>query len=178
MKLGFDLDKIFIDTPPIIPDMIIEKLYRKTYSRTLSYRIPSSTEQIIRRYSHIPFFRPPIMNNISFAKSLKKKKYPLFLLSSRFSFLHDKTAAIVKKYKLDSIFTKMYFNDKNEQPHIFKNKILQKIDIQRYIDDDLLLLQFVAKNHPDKKFYWYNKKINKRIGKNLSAIMNLSEILL
>ena len=29
MNIGFDLDKVFIDTPPFIPKTVIEKLYKK-----------------------------------------------------------------------------------------------------------------------------------------------------
>src|SRR3989344_1891847 len=123
MNIGFDLDKIFIDYPPFIPDSLIDSLYRKTSSSTLSYRIPSLPEQIIRKVSHHSIFRPPIKNNISFMRGIfAKKKNKYFLISSRFGFLKRETYIILKKYQLDKLFHGIHFNFNNEQPHLFKNK--------------------------------------------------------
>jgi hypothetical protein len=49
--------------------------------------------------------------------------------------------------------------------------------VDRYIDDDLPLLEFVSKKNPNTKFFWLNKKHTKPLGKNLFAIKNLSEML-
>ena len=101
MKIGFDLDKIFIVYPPLIPDRLIDRLYRKKTSGKLLYRIPSRPEQAVRRLSHISFFRPPIQKNITFLKSLTAKNHELYLISSRFQFLESATTALLRKYGFD-----------------------------------------------------------------------------
>jgi len=176
MNIGFDLDKIFIDYPPFIPDSLIDSLYRKTSSSTLSYRIPSLPEQIIRKVSHHSIFRPPIKNNISFMRGIfAKKKNKYFLISSRFGFLKRETYIILKKYQLDKLFHGIHFNFNNEQPHLFKNKTIQQLHIDYYIDDDLPLLKFLAKKNPNKKFFWLNKQTG-TINKNIFGIKHLAEI--
>ena len=64
MKIGFDLDNIFINTPPIIPQRIIERLYRGKMNGELKYRYPSKFEQKIREISHASFLRPVVKKNI------------------------------------------------------------------------------------------------------------------
>ncbi|HEX8932142.1 MAG TPA: hypothetical protein VF810_03230, partial [Patescibacteria group bacterium] len=156
MKIGFDLDKIFINTPPFIPDQLINKLYKKRDNGDLLYRIPGSPEQLLRKLTHLPVFRPLIKNNINFLKHLSKKNNQLYLISSRYKFLENETNQIIKNNKLDKIFNGLYFNFKNLQPHLFKNAILKQLKLDIYIDDDLSLLKYVAKNNPQTKFFWLN----------------------
>ena len=178
MNIGFDLDNIFISTPPFIPKQIIDKLYKKKDNGDLLYRIPSVPEQILRHTSHIPIFRPAIRENLDFIKSIPKSNNKLFLISSRFKFLEKRTSKLVKKYGLDKIFDEMYFNFENMQPHIFKNNVLKKLNLDAYIDDDLSLLKHVSKENNKTKFYWL-KTFNKPYGlpKNITAISKLKEIL-
>jgi len=177
MNIGFDLDKIFIDYPPLIPEALINRLYKQEYNGILLYRFPSKPEQIIRVISHHPFLRPPILENIEFVKKLaKNKKNKYYLVSSRFSFLKYRTELIVKKYNLEKIFDAMIFNFNDKQPHLFKNEAIKELKVDRYVDDDLPLLEFIAKDNKSTKFFWLNKNQSKQLYKNLFAIKNLSEM--
>lgn len=183
MQIGFDLDKIFINTPPLIPTSLIQKLYRKKANGELLYRIPSAPEQLFRRMTHLSPFRPPITDNLALLHNLPKDKNQLFLISSRYKFLQGATNEIIKKYNLDKIFDHLYFNYDNQQPHIFKNKILKQLKLDIYIDDDLSLLQYVAKDNPKTKFYWlktdaYNHylKMHPILQKNIIPVDNLKQI--
>lgn len=177
MNIGFDLDKIFIDTPPFIPKSIIERLYKKRDNGTLLYRIPGPGEQIIRSISHLSFLRPPMKENLDFLRIFSKNKNQLYLISSRFKFLEDKTKRIIEKYHFAKIFDEMYFNFANEQPHIFKNRIIKKLKLDYYIDDDRSLLKYVAKNNPRIKFFWLtNKSKNIRLPENVFAVSKLKDV--
>lgn len=177
MIVGFDLDKIFIDYPPFIPSFLVNRMYKKKSNGELWYRIPSSFEQKIRQLSHYYFFRPAITENISFMKKIvNKNQHTYFLISSRFHFLEKQTKIIVDKYGISALFQKMFFNFKDQQPHIFKNEVMKKLNINIYIDDDLSLLKFLSKKNPDIQFYWFNKKQRAKINRNIIAITKLSQI--
>ncbi len=179
MQIGFDLDNIFINTPPIIPHSVIERLYRGKTNGILKYRYPSKTEQLIRILSHSPFFRPAIKKNLSFVKSLSSDAgHSLYLISSRFSFLKKNTEAIVKKQKLEKIFNKLYFNYENQQPHLFKLETIKNLKLDKFVDDDLYLLKYIAGKNNHVKLYWLNKKINKKISNNIHGITSLSDVLI
>lgn len=178
MNIGFDLDKIFINTPPFVPNWLIDKLYKQKDNGELLYRIPGKFEQRIRKISHVSLLRPPIPQNLKELESIaQNKKYSAFLISSRFGFLRKNTEKIVSKYKLDKYFKRMYFNLDNSQPHMFKNNVIQKEDITLYVDDDLSLLRYLAKENPNRRFFWLNSKKNGKLRENLFAITKIKNIL-
>ncbi len=177
MKIGFDLDKVFVNTPLFVPDKLINKLYKKRDNGTLLYRIPGYPEQLLRKVSHLPIFRPQIKNNIEFLKNISKENNKFYLISSRYKFLEKETNQIIKKYGLDKIFNSLHFNYNNEQPHLFKNNVLKKLNLDLYVDDDLSLLKYVAKYNPKTKFFWLNHKNEKqKLPKNIIEISKLEEI--
>lgn len=155
MRIGFDLDGIFVDKPPMVPKIVIEWLYRGR-DHTLAYRIPSRPEQFVRKVSHMKMFRPPIKQNIRFIKQQKLLKHTLFLISGRFGFLQKETEAILRAHVIDGMFSKVMLNIDNEQPHLFKEKILKKLKIDLYVDDDLRLLEYLQQTCPKTKLVWLN----------------------
>ncbi len=178
MNIGFDLDKVLVDYPPFIPSWIIDKLYKKKDNGILLYRIPGKFEQFVRIFSHHPFFRPIIKHNLSFVQSLSEKdSNQLFLISSRFGFLKKRTDAIVKREHLNTIFQKLYFNYKNQQPHLFKDKIIKTEEIKKYVDDDLSLLKYLSQHNPQTTFYWLNPFMKVKLYKNLFGITKISQML-
>lgn len=177
MNIGFDLDRIFINLPPFVPEKIIDLFYKGKTKNELNYRLPTRLEQIIRIFSHHHFFRSPITKNMTLIKNLSlanKNKY--YLVSSRFSFLKEKTTDLINRYNLDKMFNAMYFNYENRQPHHFKDEILKKLNLDIYVDDDLQLLEYLTDKNPKTIFFWLNKKISKSLKKNLFAIRYISEI--
>lgn len=177
MNIGFDLDKIFINTPPLVPSKIIDLFYKGSLNGSLKYRIPSRPEQIIRIFSHYPLFRPPIVRNLNYVKNItlaNKNRY--YLISSRFGFLKKRTENLVECYGLNKIFDHMYFNYSNNQPHEFKDKIIKELKLDMYVDDDLQLLEYLINKNPKTKFFWLNKKVNRPLNKNLFAIRHISEM--
>lgn len=176
MKIGFDLDKIFVDYPPFIPDSLIDRLYKKKSHGELLYRIPSGPEQLLRKLSHYHRFRGPMTTNLAFLYKLSKKNYELFLISSRFSFLERQTMSLVKSMKIDKLFSEMYFNFANEQPHIFKERILKELKLDIYIDDDLQLLEFVSKTNKRTRYFWLYKGNKGTVPPEITQIKQLSDL--
>jgi hypothetical protein len=155
MKIGFDLDRVFINYPPFMPGFIIDYLYKNHGTKKLSYRIPSSPVEIfIRRASHWWIFRPPIQQNIDYLHSLAKTgKHELYLISSRYGFLRPQTEFILNKYGLIKPFKQIYLNLKNEQAHEFKKRIIDKLGIDLFIDDDSDLINFLASSNSQIKLF-------------------------
>ena len=179
MRIGFDLDKIFINTPPFVPISLITKLYKQRDNGILLYRIPTRPEQLFRKATHMPLLRPPIKQNLAFLKELAKNKdNQLYLISSRFKFLEPETKQLVKKYGLDKIFDKLYFNYENKQPHEFKNEVLKNLNLDVFVDDDLSLVRYVAKDNPKTKFFWLDDRAKPaKLEDNITAVTNINQIL-
>lgn len=177
MNIGFDLDKVFIDYPPFFPSKVIDRLYKKKDNGVLVYRIPSKPEQIFRKATHFPMLRPPIKYNLDFLRSIPKDKNKLYLISSRYKFLEGVTNDLVKRYELDRIFDGLYFNYENKQPHIFKNEVIKGLNLHLYVDDDLSLVNYVAKHNRNTKFLWLNYRgEDKPMEKNVESITRITEL--
>ncbi len=185
MIVGFDFDKVFIDYPPFVPYSLIDLLYKgKSFflknlgkNSTMHYRFPGELEQKIRIASHFYLMRPPIKRNIEALKKISSnKKNKTYLVSSRFGFLKDRTEAVLKKYKLKNYFNEVYFNYNNEQPHIFKERIIKELKIDTYIDDDLHVALYLSKKVPKLTIYWVDDGRIKpeSLPSNVISIPNLS----
>jgi hypothetical protein len=186
MNVGFDFDKVFIDYPPFIPYFLIDFLYkvravfRKSSKNFVPhYRIPGPFEQNVRILSHHPIFRHQISKNVDFLKAISSdKKIKKYLVSSRFSFLKNRTDGVLKKYQLKKYFDGIYFNYENKQPHLFKEETIKKLKIDTYIDDDIQLSVFLAQRNPRLTIFWVSdgRKTDIKLPKNVIKINNLQEV--
>lgn len=180
MKIGFDFDKVFVDYPPFVPETLINYCYRYgmrlvKQSKGLSYRVPGSFEKQFRLLTHADILRPPIKRNISaLGKIVKNKKHKTYLVSSRYDFLEKKSNHLLKKYKLLPLFDKVFFNFDCQQPHKFKEQILRREKINIYIDDDIELLNYLAKKLPKISFFWITDNIEKNTSSHITPIQNLN----
>ena len=155
IKIAFDLDGVIIDKPPFIPKKLLEWLFKGPRKDELHYRFPATKfEQWIRKLSHFYLFRPPIKGNIAFIKRIAKdKRYEPYVVSGRYSFLKRETKIWLEKRKLDGIFKEIFVNLKDEQPHLFKEKILKKLKVDIFLDDDSLLADYLTSRLINTKVY-------------------------
>jgi len=187
MIIGFDFDKVFIDYPPLVPNSVIDFLYkgtsgirRKKNKSKLQYRIPGNIEQQIRILSHYPIFRKPIKDNVAALKKIRKdNNCKTYLVSSRFGFLRKRTDVILKKNKLNNCFDGLFFNFQNKQPHLFKEQTIKKLNIDTYIDDDIDLALYLSSKIPSLKIFWIqdDRNIPSALPKNITPVKKVRDIL-
>lgn len=177
IRIGFDFDKVFVNYPQFVPDRVIDRLYKKK-NGVLKYRFPGTVEQQIRILSHHHAFRTPITPNINVLKQICNNGIDTYLISSRFGFLEQRTEQWLARHNLKPYFKGIYFNYSNQQPHEFKNIVLQQLGITHYIDDDLDLLQHLAPKNPNIHFYWMTSRKLKHhpLPNNISIIRTLDDI--
>ena len=147
IRVGFDLDGVVINKPFFVPIFLMELLVREKRDHTLIYRYPTTIlEKKIRILSHYPLLRPPIKKNIGLIEELfKSNRYQLYVVSSRYSFLKNRTKEWFSYYKMEKFFKKIYINEKNEQPHFYKEKMIKKLKLNVFIDDDKPLLNYLKR---------------------------------
>ncbi|MCD6225858.1 glycosyltransferase family 4 protein [bacterium] len=162
IKIAVDLDGVLADKPPLIPKKLIEWLYRGSFSRQPHYRLPVWWGEIwIRKFSHLWFFRPPIKKNLLLVKKLlKNKKLEVFIISGRFQFLKERTRQWFQHHFPEFPAEKVFINEKNIQPYLFKKQMVKELQIQQLFDDD----PFVIK-HLKQKAFLVSKKNNRPLKK-------------
>lgn len=176
--IALDLDGVIIGRPPCISKSVIEYLYRDHSKKNLSYRFPSFLEQQIRKLSHLPFVRSPMTENLELVKDLDLNKNQLLVISGRFGFLKDLTYRWLDKYQIREKFKQVYLNTDNLQPHLFKEKMLSKIKVDLFVDDDFETLTYLASRFPRIQFYYYSEGNHHETNlKNVTKITDLGKIL-
>lgn len=162
IRIGFDLDGVIVGKPPIISQGLMDSLVRNKSKKELSYRYPKTKfERFIRWVSHNPILRPPIWKNVEIIKELSKSsKCKLYVVSSRYSFLKERTIQWFGYYRLDDHFDGIYINTRNRQPHIYKSDLIKKLKLDIFIDDDLPLIKYLRKNLPSKNIIYVEKQKN------------------
>lgn len=155
--IGIDIDGIFVDKPPLVPARVINYLYRKTNSKSLEYKIPVNYfDKKLRIISHSKMFRPIIKNNLNWLKeNTHNPDINIYIVSGRYSFLERKTKKLLRNNGVDLTDEKIKLNNKNIQPHIFKNQIIKSLKIDLMIDDDIFMLKYLSTLNPNTTFVWF-----------------------
>jgi hypothetical protein len=149
LKVGFDLDGVVIDKPFFVPKSIIEYLYRAHNGNCKKYRVPTWKPEIIfRKLSHHWALRLPLIKNLLLVKKIAQKpNIDAYIISGRYGFLKNRTKQWFKIHKLNGTFKGVFINEKNEQPHFFKEKKIKELQLDYFFDDDPICV-----NHLKKKF--------------------------
>lgn len=155
LKVGFDLDGVIVGKPFFVPKKLLEWLYRAHDSKGEKYRVPTFLPEIyLRKASHHWLMRSPLKLNLRKIKKLiNNKNIDPYFISGRFNFLNHRTIVWFKRHLPEFPFDKVFINIKNEQPHLFKEKIIKKLGLDYYFDDDKLTYDYLKNNVDNTKFY-------------------------
>ncbi|KUK82644.1 MAG: hypothetical protein XD98_0542 [Microgenomates bacterium 39_6] len=155
IKIGFDLDGVIVGRPPLVPKRFLERLFRGG-KEGLVYRFPDNKiNRFLRKLSHHYFFRPPIKDNLTFLKKLAQDPdVEVYLISGRYGFLKKETQEWLDRWGVNNGLAGIFLNEENLPPHIFKEKILKKLDLDVYLEDDEQIVSFLKEKIPQTKFYW------------------------
>jgi len=154
------LDGVIIGRPPLVPRGLLERLFRGTKDSGLIYRFPTGKRhQWLRKISHHYFFRPPIKDNLAFLKKISQDpSFEIYLISGRYSFLAKETTRWLVKRELAGKVSRVFINEIDLPPHIFKKKIIKKLELEFYFEDDDQIVAFLRKEVPQTKTYWVDSK--------------------
>jgi len=166
IKIGCDLDGVIIGKPPLMSKKLLERLFKGGCGKGLHYRFPKNKlEQRIRILSHFWLIRPAIKKNvIAIKKLVKNKNVRIYAVSSRYSFLKKRTEQWFAKRKLNNLFEKFYLNIDDEQPHIFKEKMIKKLKLDYFLDDDPAIVKYLKRKVKKTEIVWVeNNKCFKKL---------------
>lgn len=160
IKIAFDLDGVIIDKPLFVPKKVIEWLFRGGAKTIFSCHYPDcKIDQLARKISHFYLFRPPIKKNTVFLKNLSRnKRFKFLIISSRYSFLENETKNWFKQWKIDGLFRAIHLNNNNLKPYLFKEKILEELKPDVFIDDDKEIIDYLKKRLSETKFIFFDGK--------------------
>ena len=166
LKVGFDMDGVILYNP-IRFVRPIAKLFKPFKSALLkqkkeSFYFPKSKiEQFLFRLLHKTSFIPnSALKDIK--KLVRAKKIKAYIITGRYSFLTKDYETWLKKIKAETIFDKCYQNKEDLQPNEFKEKMIKKLNLDVYVEDNWDIIQKLN-HHTPAKIFWLTNVLDRNI---------------
>ncbi len=150
LKVGFDLDGVILYNPirlvrPIAKSFKPFKSFFLKQKKELFYFPKTKIEQFLFRLLHKTSFIPdPALNDIK--KLVIAKEIEAYIVTGRYSFLKKDSDIWLKKIKAKTIFKECFQNKNDLQPNKFKEKMIKKLNLDVYIEDNWDIVQKLEKS--------------------------------
>lgn len=81
----------------------------------------------------------------------------LHLVTGRYHFLDEHLHHWLKKHRLTKLFNTININSHDNQPHLFKEKMINKYEFDIFIEDNWDIVEYLYQKQKKTKMYWiYN----------------------
>ena len=84
------------------------------------------------------------------------------LLTGRFDLSREKVQKILSRAGFPNLFTEIIVNEKNEQPHLFKERVIVEKKMEVYVEDNIDIVLYLRKKLPQVKFFWMYNFVDRR----------------
>lgn len=135
--VGFDLDGVLLYNPvrifrPIIA--FVKKKFLKKNKTSFYYPKGKFQKVLFRLFHKSSFMTSPgidIIRNL-----VNQGQIKAYIITARFDYLKPDLDKWLEKIKADEIFTACYHNAKDEQPHEFKLRMVKKLNLDVFVEDN------------------------------------------
>jgi len=155
LRVGFDLDGVLLYNParivrPII--VFLKKIFLKKEADKFHYP-KTRLQKFVWLLFHKVVFGPALGYD-QLKQMLKTKKIKAYIITGRNESLEDDFNRWIKKLDAKKYFSGCYFNNNNEQPYLFKERMISKLKLDLYIEDNWDIVSYL---NSKAKVYWiYN----------------------
>src|SRR3990167_3706142 len=157
LRVGFDLDGVILYNPARVVRPLISLAKRLFLSkRELAFYYPHSPfEKMMWKLFHLSsIYISSGMDDIK--KLIKEKKITAYIVTARYGFLGDDFKKWVKKNNIDLVFDGTYYNKDDEQPHLFKERMIKKLNLDVYVEDNYDVVKYLSQRQNAKIIWIYN----------------------
>ena len=164
IKIGFDMDGVLLYNPARIFRPIIAFIKKHITKRDLSkfYYPKTKIESFIWTLLHKSSLWPaPGINNIQ--QLIKHKKIKAYIISARYESLKTDFNSWIKQVDPNKHFSGYYYNDKNEQPYEFKTRIIKKLKLDMFVEDNWDIVKQLNKQNKHTKIFWIYNLLDRNI---------------
>lgn len=166
LRVGFDLDGVILYNPARIfrPLIALTKSLFFDHKKPLHFYYPKSKmEKFFWRFFHLSsIFPSPGLDQLE--KLINDKKIKAYLITARYSFLKKDLDFWIKKLKLKKYFSGIYYNQKDEQPHLFKEKMIKKLKLDIFVEDNWDIVDYLNKKlNKNSKIFWIYNLLDRKI---------------
>ncbi len=177
IKVGFDLDGVLLYNPARIVRPLVSLLKKKKVlieRKELEFYVPkTSWEQWFWELFH----KSSIFLSPGFAELVQLQKKGViepYLITGRFGHLQGDCLKWLKKMNAKKIFVGCFINKNDEQPHLFKEKMVKKLKLDYFIEDNWDIVRHLdqtcrlnviqnGQNHKVTQVIWVSNVLDFRI---------------
>ena len=145
LRVGFDLDGVILYNPVRIVRPIIA-FFKNVFlhKKELIFYYPKSpvSQWFWKLFHKSSIFISPGVNDLKML--VKQKKIKAYIVTARYDFLGSELKQWVKKNKFNSIFSGIYYNSQNKQPHFFKENMIKKLDLDVFVEDNWDIVDYLS----------------------------------
>jgi hypothetical protein len=158
IKVGVDFDGVLAYNPFRViraPVAFVKKNVLGQY-RTKFWIPKTSTEKAIWKILHESSVFPGKGMNV-FRQMIDSGEIEAHLVTARYSFLQNQLFSWLRRHDLERYFTSITLNERDEQPHIYKARVVKEKGFDYFIEDNLDVVEHLQRQTPETKTLWvYN----------------------
>ncbi|MFH0773398.1 MAG: hypothetical protein V1922_03755 [bacterium] len=157
LRVGFDMDGVLLYNPARIVRPIISFIKQIfLHKKKLKFYYPKTPhEKLFWRLVHkSSIYNAPGIHEIT--DLVKQGKIEAYLITARYGFLGKSVERWVKKNKLEKTFKGVFHNSKDEEPHLFKERMIKELRLDMYVEDNFDIVDHLSKNTPAEILWIYN----------------------
>lgn len=157
LKVGFDFDGVIAYNPFRIIRFPVSYFKRNVLGmKKLSFIYPKYRWQqmiwtILHESSVFPAKGVEMMKDL-----IREEKIEAHLITARYSFLDGHLYKWLDRHKLKKFFKTINLNKNNEQPHLFKEKLIKHHNLDIFIEDNLDIVKHLHGKGKTNIYWIYN----------------------
>lgn len=145
IRIGFDFDGVIAYNPFRIirfPIALFKKVF--LHKKTLKFYYPGSElEKKLWILAHESSYFPA-KGFSKLRRLIEDGKIEAYIVTGRYSFLEKSLKRWLRRYKAENLFKEYYINKKDEQSHLFKEKMIKKLDLDYFVEDNLDIVNHLS----------------------------------
>lgn len=157
IRVGLDFDGVVAYNPFRIIRAPIKWFKREVLGiKKLTFFVPKNWWQkflwsIVHESSVFPATGMDLLRSMA-----KDEKYEFHLITARFGFLKDNLSSWLMRYHAKNLFKSINVNENCEQPHKYKLRMVKKLDLDYFVEDNLDIVSHLLGKVKTNIFWIYN----------------------
>jgi hypothetical protein len=145
LKIGFDFDGVLVYNPLRVGRLPVSWVKRKLFKpKKLKFWHPKKPyEKAFWKLAHKTSIFPAVGYK-RLLTMLKKSQIKGYVITGRFSFLKDDFEGWLEKYDPEKLFAGYFLNEKNEQPHLFKERMIRELKLDYFVEDNWDIVKYLS----------------------------------
>lgn len=157
VRVGIDFDGVLAYNPFRIVRAPVAYVKRHIFGeRKTHFYVPRSPlEKAIWTIVHESSVFPAIGTDL-LVDMVKRREIEAHLVTARFSFLEPNLMKWLRRHHMDTLFTSVVINEKDEQPHLYKERVIKAMQFDYFVEDNLDIVAHIQGKTKTKLLWIYN----------------------